>query len=87
MSETEQPPSTLPWAQFRGQLLTAREARRKAVIESVRRFVEHNPRLARHPRRRAVIEARLQLREELITARFAFRRAVVHSVSQLVSSP
>jgi hypothetical protein len=64
MSEIDQPPSTLPWAQFRDQLLTAREVRRKAVIE-----------------------ARLQLREDLITARFAFRRAVVHSVGQLVSKP
>ncbi len=86
MTETQQPPSLLPWAQFRDDMLTSREARRKAAIDAVRRFVDHHPIINRHPRRKAIIEARLQLREDLVSARFQFRRAVVRNVSQLVTS-
>jgi hypothetical protein len=87
MTEIQEQPSTMPWAQFRQEMLTAREVRHKAAIDAVRRFVEHNPMISRRPRRKAIIEARLQLREDLVSARFQFRRAVVRSVSQLVSSP
>ena len=86
MTEIQQPPSLLPWAQFREDMLTSREARRKAAIDAVRRFVDHNPMINRYPRRKAIIEARLQLREDLVSARFQFRRAVVRNVNQLVTS-
>lgn len=86
MAETQQQPSLLPWAQFHEDMLTSREVRRKAAIEAVRRFVDHNPMINRRPRRKAIIEARLQLREDLVSARFQFRRAVVRNVSQLVTS-
>ncbi|MGA9490547.1 MAG: hypothetical protein WBV80_09895 [Mycobacterium sp.] len=96
MTEGEQQPSAVPaeqqrsplrWAQFREDMLTSREVRRKAVIDGVRRFVDLHPMISRRPRVKAVIEARLQLREDLVTARFQFRRAVVRSRSQLVSHP
>jgi hypothetical protein len=87
MAETQQQPSLLPWAQFREDMLTAREVRRKAAIDAVRRFVENNPMINRRPRRKAIVEARLQLREDLVSARFQFRRAVVRSVNQLVARP
>lgn len=85
-TESQIQPGTLPWAQFREDVLTSREVRRKAAIDAVRRFIDHNPMISRSPRRKAIIEARLQLREDLVSARFQFRRAVVRSVSQLVSS-
>lgn len=86
---TQQEPSTLtlPWAQFRYDMLTSREVRRKNAIDAVRRFVDNNPMISRYPRRKAVIEARLQLREDLVSARFQFRRAVVRNLSELVSTP
>lgn len=87
MTEPQQQSSLTPWAQFRDEMLTAREVRRKAAIDAVRRFVDLTPAMSRRPRCRAAVEARLQLREDLLTARFRFRRAVVRSVSQLVSSP
>jgi hypothetical protein len=87
MTEAPQQASLLPWAQFREDMLTAREVRRKAAIDAVRRFVDHNPVISRRPRRKAIIEARLQLHEDLVSARFQFRRAVVRSVNQLVASP
>ena len=89
MTEDEQQPGrrSLRWAQFRDDMLTAREVRRKAAIDGVRRFVDVHPAISRRPRLKAVIEARLQLREDLVTARFQFRRAVVHNRSRLVSNP
>lgn len=87
MTESGQQPNTLPWGQFRDDMLTSREARRKAALDAMRRFVDANPRISRRPRRKAVIEAWLQLREDLVSARFEFRRAVVRSVSQLATSP
>jgi hypothetical protein len=87
MTEDEQQPRPLRWAQFRDDMLTAREVRRKAAIDGVRRFVDLHPAISRRPRLKAVIEARLQLREDLVNARFQFRRAVVHSRSRLVLNP
>ena len=81
----QQQPGTLPWVQFRENMLTARETHRKAAIDAVRRFVDVHPVVARLPWVKAVIDARLQLREDLVSARFQFRRAVVRSVGQLVS--
>ncbi|MGV0594968.1 hypothetical protein [Mycolicibacterium porcinum] len=83
MTETKQPPGIVPWAQFRDEMLTSREVRRKAVLDALRRFVEANPTINQRPRLKAVLEARLQLREDLVTARFQFRRTVVHNLSQL----
>lgn len=83
----QEQPSLLPWAQFRDDMLTSREVRRKAAIDAVRRFVNSNPMISRHPRRKAVIEARLQLREDLVSARFQFRRAVVRNLNRLVLTP
>ncbi len=80
-------PSLLPWAQFRDDMLTSREVRRKAAIDAVRRFVNSNPMISQHPRRKAVIEARLQLREDLVSARFQFRRAVVRNLNRLLLTP
>ena len=80
-------PRLLPWAKFRDDMLTSRELRRKATIEAIRRFANSNPIISRHPRRKAVIEARLQLREDLVSARFQFRRAVVHNVNRLLLTP
>jgi hypothetical protein len=85
MTEIQQQPGTLPWVQFREDMLTARETRHKAAIDAVRRFVDVHPVVGRIPRVKAVIDARLQLREDLVSARFEFRRAVVRSVGQLVS--
>ena len=81
-----QQPGTLPWVQFRENMLTARETHHKAAIDAVRRFVDVHPVVSRLPRVMAVIDARLQLREDhLVSARFQFRRAVVRGVGQLVS--
>jgi len=85
MTEKQQQPGTLPWVQFRENMLTARETHRKAAIDAVRRFVAVHPVVARLPWVKAVIDARLQLREDLVSARFEFYRAVVRSVGQLVS--
>ena len=85
MTEIQQQPSTLPWVQFRQDMLTARENRRKAAIGAVRRFIDAHPVIGRSPRVKAVIDARLQLREDLVSARFQFHRAVVRSVGQLIS--
>ena len=85
--EIREQPSLLPWAQFRDDMLTSREVRRKAAIDAVRRFVDSNPMISRHPRRKAVIEARLQLREDLVSARFQFRRAVVRNLNRLLLTP
>ena len=87
MAEPKQNLDLLPWARFHEEMLTAREVRRKAAIDAVRRFVDQNPIISRHPRRKAIIEARLQLREDLVSARFQFRRAVVRNINQLVASP
>jgi hypothetical protein len=87
MAEPQQEPNLLPLARFREDMLTAREVRRKAAIDAVRRFVDDNPMISRRPRRKAIIEARLQLHEDLVSARFQFRRAVVRSINQLVASP
>ena len=81
----QQQPGTLPWVQFRENMLTARETHRKAAIDAVRRFVDVHPVVSRLPWVKAVIDARLQLREDLVSARFQFYRAVVRSVGQLVS--
>ena len=83
--QQQQQPGTLPWVQFRENMLTARETHHKAAIDAVRRFVDVHPVVSRLPRVKAVIDARLQLREDLVSARFQFRRAVVRSVSQLIS--
>jgi hypothetical protein len=84
MTEKQQP-GTLPWVQFRENMLTARETHHKAAIDAVRRLVDVHPVVSRLPRVKAVIDARLQLREDLVSARFQFRRAVVRGVGQLVS--
>ena len=85
MTEIQQQPGTPPWVQFRVDMLTARETRRKAAIDAVRRFVDVHPVVSRLPVVKAVIDARLQLREDLVSARFQFRRALVRGVGQLVS--
>ena len=85
IKQQQQRPSTLPWVQFREDILTARETQLKAAIDAVRRFVDVHPVVSRLPWVKTVIDARLQLREDLISARFQFRRAVVRSVGQLVS--
>ena len=85
MTEKQEQPRVLPWVEFRENVLTAREAHHKAVIDAVRRFVDVHPVVSRLPRVKAVIDARLQLREDLVSARFQFGRAVVRSVGQLVS--
>lgn len=79
-------PGLLPWVQFRQDLLAARETRRKAAIEAVRRFVDAHPGFERLPRRRARIRARLQFREDLLSARFEFRRAALQSIGRLTST-
>ena len=83
----QEQPTLLPWAQFRDDMLTSRELRRKAAIDAVRRFVDSNPMITRHPRRKAIVEARLQLREDLVSARFQFRRAVVRNLNRLLLTP
>jgi hypothetical protein len=85
MTRDQQQPGTPPWVQFREHMLTARETRRKAAIDAVRRFVDVHPVVSRLPLFKAVIDARLQLRADLVSARFQFRREVVRGVGQLVS--
>lgn len=85
---TEVPPQeTMPrWALFADDVLTFAEARRKAAIAAVRKFVgEVNPVLSDRSRRKSVIESRLALAEELVTARIAFRRSVVRRAGQLTA--
>jgi hypothetical protein len=81
----QQQPGTLPWVQFRENMLTARETYLTAAIDAVRQFVDVHPVVSRLPWVKAVIDARLQLHEDLVSAGFQFRRAVVRSVGQLVS--
>jgi hypothetical protein len=45
----QQQPGTLPWVQFRENMLTARETHHKAAINAVRRFVGR-PRRPEAPR-------------------------------------
>ena len=85
MTEKQQQPGTLPWVQFRENMLTAREAQFKAAIGAVRRFVDAHPVVSRLPVAKAAIDARLQLREDLVSARFEFHRAAVRNVGQLIS--
>ena len=83
MMETKQQLGSVPWVQFREEMITSREVRRKAVLDALRRFVEANPRINERPLLKAVFEARLQLREDLSSARFQFRRTVVHNLTRL----
>jgi hypothetical protein len=85
MADKQQQSGTLPWVQFRENMLTARETQVKAVIGAVRRFVDSHPVVRRLPVAKAVIDARLQLREDLVSAGFQFHRAVVRNVGQFIS--
>ena len=68
MTEIKRQPNTLPWVEFREDMLTAHENRRKAAIGAVRQFIDVHPVIARIPRLKAAIDARLQLREDLFSA-------------------
>ncbi len=74
------------WAELSDEMLESVEAGRKQALEAVRKFVDQiSPVLPEQSRRKAVVEAALNLAEELGAARIEFVRSVVQSAAQAAS--
>ncbi len=74
------------WAELSDEMLESVEAGRKQALEAVRKFVDQiSPVLPEQSRRKAVVEAALNLAEELGAARIEFFRSVVQSAAQAAS--
>jgi hypothetical protein len=84
---TQAPQKTEPrWAELSDDILESVEAGRKQAIEAVRKFIDEvSPSVDDQSRRKAIIDAALNLAEELITTRIEFVRSVVRSAGQAVS--
>jgi hypothetical protein len=89
---TESPEKTVVEraAELSDDVLGSVEVGRKAAIEAVRKFItalEHaTPALVDPSRRRAVIDAALDLAEELSAARIEFLRSVVRNAAETLKS-
>ena len=83
---TQAPDKTEPrWAELSDEVLESVEAGRKKAIEAVRKFVDQvEPVLPDQSRRKAVVDAALDLADDLVTARMEFFRSVVRSAGQAV---
>ena len=83
---SEAPQKSEPrWAELSEEVLESVETGRKQAIEAVRKFVDQvGPVLPEESRRKAVVEAALDLADDLVTARMEFFRSVVRSAGQAV---
>ena len=90
MTETPQKTVVERAAELSEDVLESVEAGRKAGIEAVRKFAtaleQATPALVDPSRRKAVIEAALDLAEELSTARIEFLRSVIRSAADTLKS-
>ena len=84
---TEAPAKSEPrWAELSDDVLESVEAGRKQAIGAVHKFVDQiSPVLPDQSRRKAVVDAALDLAEELSTARIEFFRSVVRSAGEAMS--
>jgi hypothetical protein len=74
------------WAELSDDVLQSVEAGRKQAIEAVRKFVDEvGPVLPEQSRRKAVVDAALDLADDLVTARMEFFRSVVRSAGEAMS--
>jgi hypothetical protein len=74
------------------EVLKSVEARQRAAIEAVRKFVdtvdEAIPALGDRPsRRQTVIDAALDMADRLVTTQYEFLRSVVHSADRTLRKP
>lgn len=90
MTETTQKTVVERAAELSDDVLESVEAGRKAAIEAVRKFItaleQATPALVDPSRRKAAIDAALDLAEELNAARIEFLRSVVRSASETLKS-
>jgi hypothetical protein len=84
---TEAPEKAEPrWAELSDEVLESVEAGRKRAIEAVRKFVDEvSTALPDQSRRKAVLDAALDLTEELVTTRIEFLRSVIRSAGETIS--
>ena len=84
---SEAPQKSEPrWAELSEEVLESVETGRKQAIEAVRKFVDQvGPVLPEESRRKAVVEAALDLADDLVTARMEFFRSVVRSAGETLS--
>ena len=74
------------WAELSEEVLESVETGRKQAMEAVRKFVDQvGPVLPEESRRKAVVEAALDLADDLVSARMEFFRSVVRSAGEAVS--
>jgi hypothetical protein len=81
---TPTPQKTEPrWVELSDDVLESVDAGRKKAVEAVRKFIDEiSPTLTDQTRRKAVIDASLDLAEELVTTQIEFFRSVVRSAGQ-----
>jgi hypothetical protein len=78
--------STPRWADLSDDVLESLETGRTTAIEAMRRFIDQvTPVIADQSRRKAIIDAALNLAEELNIARIEFLRSVIRSAGQTLS--
>ncbi|MGZ4509765.1 MAG: hypothetical protein ACXVX1_01780 [Mycobacterium sp.] len=82
---TQSPEKAEPrWAELSDDLLESVENGRKQVIEAVRKFMDQiSPVLPEQSRRKAVVDAALDLADDVVTAQIEFFRSVVRSAAQM----
>ena len=90
MTSTEKKTLVEQAAGLSDEVLESVEAGRKAAIEALRKFItaleETTPALVDPSRRKAVIDAALDLAEEISTARIEFLRSVVRNAAETLKS-
>ena len=74
------------WAELSEEVLESVETGRKQAMEAVRKFVDQvGPVLPEESRRKAVVEAALDLADDLVSARMEFFRSVVRSAGEAMN--
>jgi len=74
------------WAELSDEIFESVEAGRKKAVDAVHKFVDEvSPAITDPSRRKAAIDAALDLAEELSAARIEFLRKVVRSAGQTFS--
>jgi hypothetical protein len=74
------------WAELSDEVLESVETGRKQAIEAVRKFVDEvGPLLPEESRRKAVVDAAIDLADDLVTSRMEFFRSVVRSAGKAMS--
>jgi hypothetical protein len=84
---TQTPHKSAPrWADLSDDVLESLETGCTTAIEAMRRFIDQvTPVIADQSRRKAIIDAALNLAEELNIARIEFLRSVIRSAGQTLS--